>query len=443
MAEHPPWGITPGSGARTIADALEAAIDGGALAQEARLPTVRELAAQLEVSTSTVAAAYRMLRQRGLIRGSGRAGTTVEQRGMPNLRRGSAPLVPAGVHDLASGNPDPHLLPELDTALKQIPAVSGLYGDMAVLPQLSEWAGACFTADGVPADHVVVVGGALDGTERALSARLRPGDRVAVEDPAHCGLLDLLAILRYEPASVLTDEHGMSPEGLERVLAAGAKAVVITPRMQNPTGSAVSAQRSAELAAVLARHSDVLLVENDHAALISDAPLHTLTGQVESWVAMRSVSKAFGPDLRLGILAADARTASRITKRQAATGWVSHFLQRVVATLIADPGTTDLLAMARQRYRERRSALVAALASHGVVSAPGFGYNVWIPLPGEATVVQSLHVRGWAVRPGEVFRIASAPGIRVTTSQLHPPDADRFAADLAGTMSGRERTSAA
>jgi DNA-binding transcriptional MocR family regulator len=325
----------------------------------------------------------------------------------------------------------------------KLPVQAALYGDMAVLPELDEWARDAFTADGVPAAGIVVTGGVLDGTERALSAHLRPGDRVAVEDPAHCGLLDLLAILRFDPVPVLADEAGMLPEGLARTLAAGAKAVVVTPRMQNPTASALTARRATELGEVLSGHPDVLLVENDHAALLSEVPLHTLTTHAGSWVAMRSMSKALGPDLRLAVLAADPRTLARIAKRQAATGWVSHLLQRLVATLLADPGTGRLLDTARTRYRERRAALVAALTARGVASAPGSGYNVWIPLPGESTVVQGLHAHGWAVRPGEVFRIGTGPGIRVTVSRLEPVDAERFAEHLSGLLSAAGRTSAA
>src|SRR5689334_20175354 len=103
------------AGSATIAAKIEAAIAAGQLAPSTRLPTVRDLAAGLEVSPATVAAAYRMLGQRGLISANSRRGTTVANQ--PPLRvRGARPL-PANVRDLASGNPDPAMLPPLGPAL--------------------------------------------------------------------------------------------------------------------------------------------------------------------------------------------------------------------------------------------------------------------------------------------------------------------------------------
>ncbi len=86
--------IGRGVGAATIATAIEAAIADGSLAPAERLPAVRELAAGLEVSPATVAAAYRTLRQRGLVSANRRRGTVVASQ--PPLRvRGARPLPPA------------------------------------------------------------------------------------------------------------------------------------------------------------------------------------------------------------------------------------------------------------------------------------------------------------------------------------------------------------
>lgn len=63
------------------------------------------------------------------------------------------------------------------------------------------------------------------------------------------------------------------------------------------------------------------------------------------------------------------------------------------------------------------------------------GLNVWVPIRGEAVVVQRLHAAGWAVAPGEGFRLQTPPAIRITTSTLEPDDAARGVEDLRSILS--------
>ena len=107
-------------------------------------------------------------------------------------------------------------------------------------------------ADGVPADHLAVTSGALDGIERALTAHLRPGDRVAVEDPGWANLLDLLAALGLSAEPVRVDDDGPLVADVARALGRGVRALIVTTRAQNPTGAALSAQRAGELRGLLA-----------------------------------------------------------------------------------------------------------------------------------------------------------------------------------------------
>jgi DNA-binding transcriptional MocR family regulator len=420
--------IGAGAGAETIAARLEGAIADGRLGPGARLPPIRELASGLEVSPATVAAAYRTLRQRGLVAANGRLGTVVATQ--PPLRVRGVVAPPAGVRDLASGNPDPALLPPLGPALARLDPEHKLYGGPVKLGRLVELAEADFAADGIDGD-VAIVGGALDGIERVLQAQLRPGDRVVVEDPCWPRITDLVHALglRLEPVSV--DRRGLVSGKLGRALEMGARAVIVTPRGQNPTGAAVDASRGSLVREALGRHPDVLVVEDDYVAAVAGAPYVSLHGSSPRWVVIRSLSKVLGPDLRIAPMAGDPLTISRVEGRQLlGPGWVSHLLQQTAARLWRGAATRRLLARAERAYAERRAALVDALDARGIAAQGDTGLGVWVPLDEEAPAVQQLLERGWAVSPGERFRFRAPPGIRVTTTDLHPREAEELAAAI-------------
>jgi DNA-binding transcriptional MocR family regulator len=385
---------------------------------------VRELATALEVSPATVAAAYRTLRQRGLVTAQGRRGTVVA--GAPPLRiRGARPL-PPHARDLASGNPDPALLP----TLRPFAPSHKLYGGPAKLDALVELAEVDFGADGIDGE-LAVVGGALDGIERVLQAELRPGDRVVLEDPTWPRIADLVHALGLQAEPARVGRRGLVPSDLERAIGRGALALIVTPRGQNPTGAAVDEERGRELGEVLARHPEVLVVEDDYVAAVAGAPYVSLHDASPRWVVIRSLSKVIGPDLRIALVAGDERTIARVEGRQLlGPGWVSHLLQRAAAELWSAPSTRRLLASAGRVYAERRQALVDALAERGIEASGDSGLGVWVHVDEEAATVQQLLDRGWAVSAGERFRFRTPPGIRVTTAALEPADARELAAAI-------------
>ncbi|HVS42967.1 MAG TPA: aminotransferase class I/II-fold pyridoxal phosphate-dependent enzyme [Candidatus Dormibacteraeota bacterium] len=421
-----------GDTARELEGSVEDAIRAGGLRPGEPLPTVRGLASDLGVSPATVAAAYRELRRRGLVAGAGRAGTRV--RAAPPIASRPPLSVPPGARDLRTGGPDPALLPPLPP----LRATGRLYGEPAVSPALGRVARERLAADGIDTSHLAVVGGALDGVERVLGAHLRPGDTVAVEDPGYGAVLDLVVALGLEVAPLHVDERGAVPEALARALESGARAAVLTPRAQNPTGAAWDGRRAGELAAVLRRHPGALVIEDDHAGPAAGTPALTVCRGLPTWATVRSVSKWLGPDLRVAVLAGDATTVSRVEGRQAlGAGWVSHLLQDSVARLWDDPATSALLERAAQTYGRRRRALTAALAAEGLVATGSSGLTAWVPVRDEHSVVEGLVERGWAVTPGERFRIASPPGIRIAFATLAEDEAPELARALADCIRRR------
>jgi DNA-binding transcriptional MocR family regulator len=399
---------------------------------------VRDLAAGLKVSPATVAAAYRTLGQRGLVSGNRRRGTVVASQ--PPLRIGARRALPPGARDLASGNPDPALLPPLQPALSALVPAHKLYGGPVTLERLVELAREDLAADGIEG-QLAVVGGALDGIERALQTHLRPGDRVVLEDPSWPRIADLVSALSLQIVPAAVDRRGLVPEELERALQTGARAAIVTPRGQNPTGAAVDPERGRELCAVLGRHPEALVVEDDYVAAVAGAPYVSLHAESPRWLMIRSLSKVLGPDLRVAPLAGDPLTVSRVEGRQLlGQGWVSHLLQQTAANVWQAPATAKLLARARESYAERRKALVDALERRGIAAQGDSGLGVWVPLTEEAATVQALLARGWAVSPGERYRFAAPPGIRITTTALEPADAERLASALVEIVSSGAET---
>ncbi|MGW4391106.1 aminotransferase class I/II-fold pyridoxal phosphate-dependent enzyme [Streptomyces sp. NPDC004685] len=414
-----------GRRAAEIAASVERAVGGGDLQPGQLLPPMRELAQHLGVNPNTVAAAYRTLRERGVIETAGRRGSRVRSKPATTARELIRVDVPAGVRDVSNGNPDTALLPSLAEAFAWAAAqgdkVPVLYGDGPLEPELARHARVAFDQDGIPQGPVAVASGSLDAIERVLAAHLKPGDAVAVEDPGWGSLLDLVPALGLRLVPVGVDDDGPLADEVERALSAGARALVVTDRAQNPTGAAVTAPRARALRKVLAAHKDVLLIEDDHGHGIVDLPLYPLAGVTRHWAFVRSAAKAYGPDLRLAVLTGDAVTVDRVQGRQRlGPGWVSRILQRAVARLWTE-GAVDTRAVAAS-YGRRRDALIAALAERGVEAFGRSGMNVWVPVPDETGAVARLLHAGWAVAPGARFRMGAAPGVRITVSALGADD---------------------
>jgi DNA-binding transcriptional MocR family regulator len=433
-----------GTGAESIAASIEAAISAGSLAPGDALPPVRDLAGQLGVNANTAAAAYRMLRDRGTVETAGRRGTRVRHRPATTPRSLLGLDVPPGVRDLSTGNPDPALLPiAVARQANPVPGRPVLYGQPAEATELVEFSRLTLAADGVPADHLAVTSGALDGIERALTAHLRPGDRVAVEDPGWANLLDLLAALGLSAEPVRVDDDGPLAVDLTRALERGARALIITNRAQNPTGAALSADRAAALRQVLARRAgELLLIEDDHCAGISGVPLHTLAGSTGHWAFVRSASKAYGPDLRVAVVAGDHRTIERVHGRlRLGPGWVSHLLQELAVGLWSDEAAARLVATAERQYAGTRLRLTGALEERGVAAHGRSGLNVWVPVPDETVAITRLLGAGWAAAPGTRFRMRTPPGIRITIADLTPDEIDPLADAVVRAVHGTGRPS--
>lgn len=423
---------------RGIAAAVNRMIRDGRLVPGDRLPTVRDLAAELGVSPATVSEAWQALGGAGAVTTRGRAGTFVRAAVEPGRPRrylgvGSAPhgeAATAAFLDLSTGTPDPALLPSLTEALarvtdRQVPWTTSYLED-PVLPELREllthsWPYA--------PQRLTVVDGALDALARVVDVVVRLGDRVVVEDPGFPALLDLLERFGAEVVPVSLDEQGIEVSSLRAALGTDPVAVFLQPRAHNPTGTSMTRLRASEISDVLAAHR-AWIVEDDHSGDIAVADDVSVGAFLpDRTVHIRSFSKSHGPDLRMAAVGGPGDVLEPVmARRMVGSGWTSRILQAVVLDLLTDPDAVSTVATAREKYASRSAYFREHLRDAGIDSSPGDGINVWVEVANEASTLVQLAAAGIRVAPGTPFQIDrnAPPAVRITCGAL-PDDPETIA----------------
>jgi len=413
---------------RGLAQAIGRAVSDGALAPGDRLPPIRVVARELMLSPTTVSAAWSLLNRSAVIRTDGRRGTVVapEVTAGPNRYRLALARSSDFVIDLSTGLPDVRLLPDLTVALSQLrtnhPPES--YLDDPVVAELESFLRESWPG---PVDAITIVDGAMDALDLVASALLAYGDRVAVETPCFPPLLDRLEQAGVEVLPVRLDDDGPLVSSVAAAAGAGAKALFLQPRAQNPTGAAVTTARAAQIAAVL-KSADVLVVENDSAGAVASQPLVSMAVALpQRTVHIRSYSKSHGPDLRLAAVGGPRRLIeSMVERRRLGQGWTSRLLQRLLLGLLTTPASIAQVERARTEYARRRRLLVDALSERGIRVGGKDGVNLWLPVVDESAALVRLASQGIGVAAGAPFGIGASVGafVRVTCGLLADGHAD-------------------
>ncbi|WP_230686588.1 MocR-like pyridoxine biosynthesis transcription factor PdxR [Catellatospora vulcania] len=363
----------PGVGER-LTGALRDAIAQQRIAPGTRLPSSRDLAADLGVSRGLVVSAYEQLSAEGRLVSRRGSGTVVAPAAAEAAVPGplSSPPAPTGVAPLRPGVPDLGMFPRAawrrayERALATALDTDLDYTDPAGVPrlraELASYLGRVRAARVSP-DAVVVTTGAAQALSllgRVLAARGM--HEVGVEDPGSAGIRDHLLAhgLRLRPVPV--DDRGLVVSALGEV-----HAVFVTPAHQFPVGAVLAPDRRAELIA-WARRTGGLVIEDDYDAEFryDREPVGCLQGLAPDVVALvGSASKALAPGLRRGWLAPPPGwlAAVRQAKCDADMGG-SALEQLAFAELLASGGYDRHLRRARRAQRTRRDALVGALRRH-------------------------------------------------------------------------------
>ncbi|MDG9726175.1 MULTISPECIES: MocR-like pyridoxine biosynthesis transcription factor PdxR [unclassified Streptomyces] len=361
---------------RALQEALRDSVRSGRLTPGTRLPSSRDLAADLGVSRGLVTEAYEQLTAEGYLRSGQGAGTWVGDavRAARPRARDLAPRSPGDRADFVPGTPDLSLFPRSAWAaaqrgvLAELPHESLGYPDPRGLPRLRTALAELLTRRrGVVADpeRLVVVSGVAQATALLASVLHARGVRTAgVEDPGSPQHDALYASAGVGTVPLPLDDEGLAVGPLR---ASGVRTVVTTPAHQFPTGIAYSARRRAELLD-WARSVDGLVLEDDYDGdfRYDRAPVGALQGLDPERVAYTgSVSKSLAPGLRLGWLLVPEWLADDVVERKRTTDLGHPTLDQALFARFVERGDYDRqLRVCQRAYRERRDALVAALEEH-------------------------------------------------------------------------------
>jgi GntR family transcriptional regulator / MocR family aminotransferase len=397
----------------------------GRLGAGERLPSSRALARELGLSRGLVQDCYSQLQAEGYLSADVGSATRVAARAevisspAPSSPAPSPAVVAGGGArpgavmsvDFASGVPDLASFPRADwawavrEACRMAPNAALNYGDPRGSREFRDVLAAYLRrvrAAAASPERIVVCTGFAQGLNLVLRALASSGvSLVAFEDPGYSVTVATAAAragLNAVPVAV--DDAGVDVAALA---ASGARAVVLTPAHQWPTGVVLSAERRLRLAEWAAA-CDGTIIEDDYDAEFryDRDPVGALQGLAADRVAaIGTVSKSLAPALRLGWVVCPPELADAVAQEKARHDRGSPVLDQLALATLMESGRFDRhLRRMRASYARRRAALVAALASHVPgVSLTGLaaGFHAVVHLPGsqgERTVIEAARGRG-------------------------------------------------
>ncbi|MEM6795480.1 MAG: PLP-dependent aminotransferase family protein [Acidobacteriota bacterium] len=226
----------------------------------------------------------------------------------------------------------------------------------------------------VDADELILTSGTAQSLDLIARATIRPGDRIAFEDPGYRLARQIFTDRGAEILPVPVDEEGLRVERLmaacEGQDAAGSRplptAVYLTPSHQFPYGSALCYRRRLALLEWAARR-EVLVIEDDYDSEFRfDGPIlpslksSDERGDVAAYLG--TFSKSLSPRLRVGYLIAPEPLREAVLRLRVRSDQGSSWLtQRALAHYLQSGSFTRHLRRMRRLYRRRRDLLIQSL----------------------------------------------------------------------------------
>ncbi|NYE94279.1 DNA-binding transcriptional MocR family regulator [Psychromicrobium silvestre] len=400
-----------------LADRVRVMLIDGRLASGSRLPAERELSSALQVSRTTVAAAYAQLREDSYLHSVRGSGSTLS---LPDGHRGAIPLPQEVPLDFtkAAAAAYPGLPAAYQFAVEQLPNYLSHQGfDMQGLPELRAAVADHYIERGLPTtpDQVLITLGAQHALSLLTHTIYSPGERILIEHPTYPHAIDtFLAAGARLLAMPVSSEGGWDvAEGQMLIRRAAPSMGFLMPDFQNPTGASMSADDRERLARLAAREGTTLVVDETTASLDIDRgsmpPMASFSGSI---VTVGSLGKLAWGGLRIGWIRGSRDLLARVLRTRPAMDLGTPLLEQLASIHLL--GETDLMAANRSRgLRAGRDLLAAELARHfpqWPVHLPDGGMSLWINTGETSSSALALAARaeGLALVPGPRFGLEGA-----------------------------------
>jgi DNA-binding transcriptional MocR family regulator len=422
-----------------LAAALSDAIRAGRIAIGARLPSERIYATMLGISRTTVTSAYQELKAMGLMRGYVGRGAIViandpdatpagavpwQQLASPltRLSASARSVIDPQAISFADGWLHPSLTPgaALEACAARAAKDRSLLTTAAPLlglPALQQALIDMLRGHGVKATlgELLITGGAQQGLNIVARALLSPGDLVLCESPTWYGAVRAFRATGAQVAGISMDHEGVDPEALEEsLLRLRPKFIYLIPSFQCPTGRLLSLQRRRRILAICARLRTPILESHVYGDIRFGERVACMKSLDPTALVIHqgSASKTISPALRLGWLAASRPAIELLAAAKASLDLSTPALtQAILAGFLSSGAYARHLPKFCDQLRERRDALISALATHCPelrFARPQGGLYLWAQLP--------------KLLPAQAFE-AAAEGVQVRSGDAFMPDA--------------------
>ena len=242
-------------------------------------------------------------------------------------------------------------------------------------------------------DDVVVTTGSQQALDLVTRIFINPGDVVVAEAPSYVGALGVFRAYQADVVHTPIDADGLIPAALEETLqrleASGrrVKFLYTVPNFHNPAGVSLSAERRPQVLDIARRHGVLVLEDNPYGLLGFDGePLTAMRGLDDEGVLyLGSFSKTFAPGYRVGwVVAPHAVREKLVLASESAILCPSNASQLAISAYLSTCDWRGQIKTYRELYRERRDAMVGALAEHLPEcrwTVPDGGFYTWVELP--------------------------------------------------------------
>ena len=417
--------------------ALKASILDGRIGAGTQLPPTRELAQELEISRTTVLAAYEQLRAEGFIDGRVGSGSFVShlQARPPQhpvrtkiaapsryaqraraVRNWDIPRMHRGLrYNLQYGYPlvNPALNNAWGRELARAAAytrlnVNDVAGFGALRQQTCDYLARRRGVQAQPED-VLIVSGTQQAIDLAARVLLDEGDRVVLEEPHYFLAHQALVAHGADIVAVRTDQHGLVCDELP---AQAPRLLYVTPSHHFPSGAVLSMQRRLDLLHYAERHQCWILEDDYDGEFRYDAhPLAALRSldRQDRVIYVGTFSKVMFGGLRLAYMVIPAALRNDFISAKYFSDMACPVIdQAALARFMENGGFERHLRLARKELKARRDALVAGLKEHArdrveITDTPaGMHLVVWLrgyDAPRREALVAHAHQLGLGLHP--------------------------------------------